>query len=470
MGGAPTAGATGALHARVEVKGVERQGARSVVRYSVTSLDSSAKSVPIPASVLDPVGRRFYRPAASATGEQFAPGATREMVAELPPLPQDVQQVTVFTPGTTGEFTGIPVSGTGSAPSPSASPTSPAPGGTGPSATSGSASSSGSPSGSPSSSPQAGGVAGAPAELYDITEGEIKDVTSSGSDVTVNLRTDVLFAFNSAKLSARAKVVLDEAAQEIKEKADPARRPLTFTGHTDSKGSDSYNLKLSRARAETVMKELKSRLGDSYKYSAHGKGETDLIAQEGGPDDAKARARNRRVEITYEVRQQTAPTTGRSTAPAGGRGGSTAPSAFRPQDGATVASRYGRFGADKRRLDVKPFFRDGAYIVAVFDIVNEGPGTTPLSASYAHKDYPGGVFTSFSISAPGEKDVYRAVRIGTPVFKGSALYVGSASAAYRTGVNEPVRGIVYMPAPPGNVTSVVFDGGPFGKVNNVPVS
>ncbi|WP_067451698.1 OmpA family protein [Actinomadura macra] len=458
--GAPATGGTSALHARVEVRGVERQGTKSVVRYSVTSLDSSAKSVPIPASVLDPVGRRYYRPTASTTGEQFAPGATREMVAEIPPLPQDVQQVTVFTPGTTGEFTGIPVTGTGGA------PTSSAPGGTSTSPTPGSASS------SPfaSASPSAGGVAGAPAELYDITEGEIKDVTSSGSDVTVNLRTDVLFAFNSAKLSARAKAVLDEAAQEIKEKADPTRRPLTFNGHTDSKGSDSYNLKLSRDRAEAVMKELKNRLGGSYKYSAFGKGEADLIAQEGGADDAKARARNRRVEISYEIRQQTATTTGPSTAPAGGRGGSTAPSAFRPQDGATVASRYGRFGADKRRLDVKPFFRDGAYIVAVFDIVNEGPGPTPPSASYAHKDYPGGIFTSFSILAPNEKDVYRAVRIGTPVFKGSAMYVGSTSTTYRTGVNEPVRGIVYMPAPPGNITSVVFDGGPFGKVNNVPVS
>jgi hypothetical protein len=37
-------------------------------------------------------------------------------------------------------------------------------------------------------------------------------------------------------------------------------------------------------------------------------------------------------------------------------------------------------------------------------------------------------------------------------------------------VNQPQRGFIYVPAPPGNISSVVFDGGPFGKVLNVPVS
>ncbi|MBT2206654.1 OmpA family protein [Actinomadura sp. NEAU-AAG7] len=486
-------GGTSGLHARLEIKAVERQAAKSVVRYSVTSLDTAAKSVPMPMSVIDPVGREFYRAAAAAGGDQFAPGATRELVAEIPPLPPTVQQVTVLTPGTTGEFTGIPVtSGGAGGGSPQNTPggvPGGVPGSGGSTGTGGSGAPAGylaaapnpSPSPSVSSSvssapsgmptmPGTGSSPGMPVDLYDITEGEIKDVTSSGSDMTVNLRTDVLFASNSAKLSGNAKSVLDEAAKEIKEKADPTRRPLTLNGHTDSKGSDSYNLKLSRDRAEAVMKELKNRLGDSYKYSAHGKGEAELIAKEGGKDDAQARARNRRVEISYDVRQQTPGTSGTPTAPADGRGGTASPAPFRPQDGTKVASRYGRFGADKRRLDVKPFYRDGAYIVGVFDIVNEGPGQTPANATYAHKDYPGGIFTSFSILAPGGKDVFRAVRIGPATAGASASYVASGSAAYRTAVNEPVRVVVYMPAPPGNTTSVVFDGGPFGKVNNVPVS
>ncbi|MVZ99154.1 OmpA family protein [Actinomadura sp. LD22] len=427
-------GGADGLHARLQITGVERQGPKSVLKYSLTSLDQAPKSVPIEIALLDPVAGKLYKPTGTTSAAQLAPNTTRQMQAEYPPIPQTVQKLTAITPGTAGEYTGIPVTGIGDAPAAGA-------------ATSG----------------------GNPAELYDITEGEIKDVTSSGSDVTMNLRTDVLFAFNSAKLSGRAKSVLDEAAQEIKAKADPDKRPLTFDGHTDSKGSDSYNLKLSRQRAEAVMNEMKKRLGDAFKYSAHGKGEAEPVAKEGGKDDAQARARNRRVEISYVVRQQTDGTTGSSTAAANGRGGTVAPAAFHGQDGATVASRYGRFGADKRRLEVKPFYRDGAYIVCVFTITDEGPGTTPPNANYAHKDYPGGAFTSFSVLAQGGKDVYRAVRVGPGDPGKPAVYVDPGRATFLTAVNQPQRGFIYVPAPPGNISSVVFDGGPFGKVLNVPV-
>ncbi|QFG23535.1 OmpA family protein [Actinomadura sp. WMMB 499] len=422
------------LHARVEIKGVQRQGATSVLSYTVTSLDQSPKSVPFAVDLLDPVGRKLYKPTAPPAAQQFAPNAPQQLTATYPALPQNVQRLTALTPGTAGEFAGVPVTGGG---------------------------------GAPAGGGQAAG--GNPAFLYDITEGEIKDVTSSGSDVTVNLRTDVLFAFDSAELSGRAKQVLDEAAAEIKAKADPNKRPLTFNGHTDSKGADDYNLKLSRQRAESVMAELKKRLGGAFKYSAHGKGEAEPIAKEGGKDDEKARARNRRVEIQYEVRQVTEGANGSTTASADGRGAAVPPAAFRASDGEKVASRYARFGEQKRRLDVKPFYRDGAYIVAVFDIVNEGPADTPPNAAYPHRDYPGGFFTSMAIQVPGGTDTYRAVRVGKADPGKPAPYIASAGAAYRTGVEEPVRGFAYIPAPPGNVSTVTFVGGPFGNTNNVPV-
>lgn len=421
-------GGADGLHARVEIKGVERKGTKSVLRYSVTSLDSATKSVTFSIRLLDPVGRLLYRPTGSTSGDGFAPGATREMAAEYPAIPASVEKVTVLTPGTAGEFTGVPVTGAGDA-----------------------------------SAASAARERGNPADLYDITEGEIKDVASSGSRVTVNLHTDVLFATGSAELSGRAKAVLDEAAEEIKAKA---MRPLTFEGHTDGKGGDADNLKLSKERAEAVLKEMKSRLGDGFTYTASGKGEAEPVAEEGGADDAKARARNRRVEISYQVKRPSAGSASPSASPSGG----VAPAGFRAGDGEKVASRYGRFGEAKRRLDVKPFYRDGAYIVVVFDIVNEGPGTTPPDASYAHRDYPGGVFTSFSIQVPGDETVYRAVRIGPGTPGASGAYVDPGRAVFRTGLNQPLRGFVYVPAPSGDITSVVFDGGPFGKVNKVPVS
>ncbi|MFD0855632.1 hypothetical protein ACFQ07_25550, partial [Actinomadura adrarensis] len=151
------------------------------------------------------------------------------------------------------------------------------------------------------------------------------------------------------------------------------------------------------------------------------------------------------------------------------RSGTFGPAAFRAQDGRTVASRSVAFGGDKRRIDVKPFYRDGGYLVAVFEIVNEGPGMIPPDAVYPHKDYLGGAFTSFSVNVPGGTEVYRAVRIGPPAAN-SATYVDPGRATFRTAANEPIRGFVYLPFPPGDPKSVVFDAGAFGKFNNVPVS
>ncbi|MFD0684178.1 OmpA family protein [Actinomadura fibrosa] len=533
-------GAADGLHARVQIAGVQRLAGRSVLRYTVTSLDTAPKTVPFTVRLLDPVGRKLYRQTSQGgqTGEQFQPNAAREMTAEFPEIPTSVTKLTVLTTGTAGEFTGVPVTSdapsTGApSPSPSASlgagsgttvpgmspsasvSSSPAPGQplTVPTSTTSSTTGS-SPSPSGSSSPSPGTTASAtpsipqatgsnPADLYEITEGEVEDVTAGNADATISLRTDVLFNGGTATLSSRAKQILDATANKIKSAVDPAKRTLTFTGHTDSGGDDAHNLALSKDRAEAVQKEMKARLGGSYTYSAEGKGESGPVAKEGGSDDAQAKARNRRVEISYKVTQTTSspgtatpgssntatpgtsstatpgtsstatPGASGSASPApssSGAGGVGAPAAFRPQDGATVTSRSAKFGNDKRRLEVKPFYRDGAYIVAVFDIVNEGPGTTPPTANYAHKDYPGGVFSAFSVSVSGGKDVYRAVRVGTPDDQGAAPYVDPGLATFRTAVNAPSRGFMYLPAPPGNPSSVVFDAGPFGKVNSVPVS
>ena len=116
----------------------------------------------------------------------------------------------------------------------------------------------------------------------------------------IRLHADALFTGRSAKLSGRAGALLDETAQEIKTKA---MRPLTIVGHTDGRGDDSDNLKLSEERAEAVMKAMKSRLGGDFTYTTSGKGEAEPVAEEGGEDDAKARARNARVEIAYQVKR-----------------------------------------------------------------------------------------------------------------------------------------------------------------------
>ncbi|MFD0852802.1 OmpA family protein, partial [Actinomadura adrarensis] len=121
----------------------------------------------------------------------------------------------------------------------------------------------------------------------------------------MSLRTDALFRNDTADLSDQAKGILDQLGQEIRGLGSPAAGPVTITGHTDSEGSDSDNLDLSKERAEAVREELENRLGATYQYEAEGKGEAELVAKEGGADDTQARSRNRRVEVAYKLRAQT---------------------------------------------------------------------------------------------------------------------------------------------------------------------
>jgi OOP family OmpA-OmpF porin len=69
---------------------------------------------------------------------------------------------------------------------------------------------------------------------------------------------------------------------------------VEVAGHTDSRGNDSYNLKLSQRRAESVRDYLISMGIESSRLTARGYGESQPVATnstEGG------RAQNRRVVL-----------------------------------------------------------------------------------------------------------------------------------------------------------------------------
>ncbi|MEN3533531.1 OmpA family protein [Microbispora sp. ZYX-F-249] len=419
-----------------------------------------------------------------------------ETVVHYPPIPADVRTVTAITAGTAGEFTGVPVvngTGSGGAVSPTAAPGGPvsptaAPGGpVSPTAAPGGPVSPNAafggplaPEAAPGSTPAPGATVSWPVrepsgqvtssveDLYGIVEGADRTTAASGSDETVGLRTDVLFAFDSDKLTARAEAVLDDVAAEIRKKADPGTSPVLVEGHTDGKGTHAYNMALSLRRAQAVRGELAARLGGAYRYRATGRGETEPVAREGGVNDEEARAGNRRVEISYRIR----PRTGDSgAAKAGGtEGGRPAP--FRADDGETVASRTStrQPSGQRLRIDVKPFYRDGAYLVAVFDIVNLGPGDLGAGTGYGGDvAYIGGWYTAFSVVDPASRTVYRAVRMGPDDPRGPDDYVDPGWATFNVTPGTANRGFFYVPAPPPGVTGVTFDAGPFGRIDDVPV-
>ncbi|MCG3189294.1 MAG: Outer membrane porin F [Burkholderiaceae bacterium] len=69
---------------------------------------------------------------------------------------------------------------------------------------------------------------------------------------------------------------------------------IIAVGHTDNVGSDSYNQKLSVARAESVKAYLVSKGIEKNRVYTEGKGKKQPVADN---KTAEGRAKNRRVEI-----------------------------------------------------------------------------------------------------------------------------------------------------------------------------
>jgi outer membrane protein OmpA-like peptidoglycan-associated protein len=122
----------------------------------------------------------------------------------------------------------------------------------------------------------------------------------SNKRVEVTLAADVLFRFDSAALSGRAPSRIAEAGAKI-DQDDPT--VVHVTGFTDSKGTDAYNLGLSRRRAAAVTRALRAKLGaGAPPMRTRGRGEADPVApnqKANGEDNPRGRARNRRVEIVF---------------------------------------------------------------------------------------------------------------------------------------------------------------------------
>jgi outer membrane protein OmpA-like peptidoglycan-associated protein len=100
------------------------------------------------------------------------------------------------------------------------------------------------------------------------------------------------FGYDSADITQESYPTLDTLAAALKSPDLLASRFL-INGHTDSKGSDEYNLKLSQLRANSVVQYLVSQHDiEPGRFKAIGFGETALKDVDDGEN-----AENRRVEI-----------------------------------------------------------------------------------------------------------------------------------------------------------------------------
>ncbi len=104
----------------------------------------------------------------------------------------------------------------------------------------------------------------------------------------------VFFDFNRSDLTPQAATIVDQAAKN----AGPAKvTQLTVTGHTDTVGSDAYNMRLSRRRAESVAAQLEKDGIPSSEIEIVAKGKRDLLVP---TKDGVKEPQNRRVQIVYD--------------------------------------------------------------------------------------------------------------------------------------------------------------------------
>ncbi len=101
----------------------------------------------------------------------------------------------------------------------------------------------------------------------------------------------VFFDWDSAKLNPQATNVIGQAAAAFKTKGG-AR--ITATGHTDTSGTEAYNMALSLRRANAVKDALVQQGVPATAIAVVGRGEQGLLVQT-GPNVREPQ--NRRVEI-----------------------------------------------------------------------------------------------------------------------------------------------------------------------------
>ena len=127
------------------------------------------------------------------------------------------------------------------------------------------------------------------------------EIDENATEIRIELSADVLFDFDSAELRAEAEQALRNVAEIIRAHEGAIVR---VEGHTDSKGSDSYNQQLSEERARSVRDWLMSADGlDGTEFSIYGFGESKPVAANemtDGSDDPEGRQKNRRVDIIVE--------------------------------------------------------------------------------------------------------------------------------------------------------------------------
>jgi outer membrane protein OmpA-like peptidoglycan-associated protein len=130
------------------------------------------------------------------------------------------------------------------------------------------------------------------AKLREKLQGTGVSVTRVGDEIILNMPGNVTFDTNSADIRSNFYGVLDSVTLVLKEYE---KTVVQVSGHTDDRGSDSYNQQLSERRAGSVAQYFRSRGLDGMRLMTVGYGESRPVANN---STESGREQNRRVELT----------------------------------------------------------------------------------------------------------------------------------------------------------------------------
>ncbi|HJT80791.1 MAG TPA: OmpA family protein [Chthoniobacterales bacterium] len=142
-----------------------------------------------------------------------------------------------------------------------------------------------------------GGAVDLKSQVVDLVAKGV-DIKETANEIKINLLGDILFDFDKADIRSVAEPTLADIAKLIQSR--PKAR-VVIDGHTDSKGSDGYNAKLSERRAGSVKSWFGKHGVNISGMQTHGWGAKKPVASNtrpDGSDDPDGRQKNRRVEIT----------------------------------------------------------------------------------------------------------------------------------------------------------------------------
>ena len=130
------------------------------------------------------------------------------------------------------------------------------------------------------------------AELRKQLQGSGVDVVRDGDNIVLEMPSGITFGFNSSDVNAKFYSVLDKVASTLNAYDQTT---VNVAGYTDSIGSESYNMQLSKERADSVTQYLQSRGVSARRLNSIGYGESNPVDTN---ETEAGRANNRRVEIT----------------------------------------------------------------------------------------------------------------------------------------------------------------------------